>query len=142
MADTNDALDFEKLSWWNGHWVGTGLGGDCEMTWDPPAGGTITGLFKFMKEGKPVFYEFILLSNDENGTSLKLKHFNPDLSGWEEKEDFIAFEFVSADETSISFEGLSYHKISDCEMEARLKIKSKEGSIREETFSYRKAGIK
>ena len=47
-----------------------------------------------------------MISEIDGKISLKLKHFNPDMMGWEEKADFVEFEFVSATPNKIEFKGL------------------------------------
>jgi hypothetical protein len=56
-----------------------------EENWSPVVGNSMTGSFRIVQCGKPVFYEFWAVELDENRPVLKLKHFNADLAGWEEK---------------------------------------------------------
>ena len=79
-------------TWLAGVWVGDGFGGSSEETWSlPSADSTMIGMFRhFDKDVSTTFYEFMVL--DRHG--IRLKHFKPDLTGWEEKEKFISFEMV------------------------------------------------
>src|SRR5436190_19333601 len=64
-----------SVAWLQGHWEGEGLGGVSEELWSPAAGGVMMGMYRLLKDGKPTFYEFLMLV-EENGTfAMKLKHF-------------------------------------------------------------------
>lgn len=126
-------FDIEDYSWLAGSWSGTGLGGLNEETWSKPVNGTMMGMFRHIKDGEPVFYEFLLL--DETG--IRLKHFNPDLTGWEEKDDMTTFQMISYSKDKIEMKGLVIEKKSDTEMETRLQI-SQNGEIRTEVFRLKR----
>lgn len=108
-------------SWITGTWVGNGFGGISEEVWsEPSSDGVIMGSFRHTSlEGSINFYEFFLLDS----TGLKLKHFNPDFSGWEEKEKFVHFKMIEVTENAIILKGLVYERLSDTEMEIRLDLK-------------------
>lgn len=108
-------------SWITGTWVGNGFGGISEEVWsEPSSDGVIMGSFRHTSlEGGINFYEFFLLDS----TGLKLKHFNPDFSGWEEKEKFVHFKMIEVTENAIVLKGLVYERLSDTEMEIRLDLK-------------------
>ena len=72
----------ESMAWLAGRWTGEGLGGVSEEIWSPPAGGAMIGTYRLLKVGKPLFYEFLLLVEENGSLNLKLKHFNPDLTGY------------------------------------------------------------
>ena len=69
------------MKWLIGHWKGTGLGGVSEEIWAEPAGGVMMGMYRLILNGKPSFYEFIHLAEENGSLVMKLKHFNPDLTG-------------------------------------------------------------
>ncbi|HKZ81681.1 MAG TPA: DUF6265 family protein [Pyrinomonadaceae bacterium] len=72
------------VSWIAGHRRAAALGGVCEEIWSEPVGNSMVGMFRFVKDGKVVFYELMTIEEDKS-LVLKIKHFNPDLSGWERK---------------------------------------------------------
>jgi hypothetical protein len=131
----------DQVAWLAGHWVGEGLGGVSEELWSPPAGGAMMGTYRLLKDGAPVFYEFLLLA-EENGTLiLKLKHFNPDLTGWEEKADFVDFPLVAIEADAVHFDGLTYERQPDGSLRVYLLLRNREtGAVREELFTMRRAG--
>src|SRR5690606_36146300 len=85
----------DRVAWLAGRWVGEGLGGVSEEIWSPPAGGAMMGSYRLLKDGAPVFYEMFLLVEEKGTLILKVKHFAPDFTGWEEKSEFVDFPLVA-----------------------------------------------
>ena len=128
-----------EIAWLQGRWIGDGLGGLNEEVWSPPRGGVMMGMYRLLKEDKPVFYEFLTIV-EENGTlAMRLKHFNPDFTGWEEKAGFVTFKLVAVEPRAVHFNGLSFVRESDDELRIYLILKDKEGKSREELFKMRRA---
>ena len=126
-------LKIHDYEWLVGHWKGDGFGGVSEEIWAPPIDGTMMGMYRHYKDGKLVFYEFLLI--DETG--LKLKHFNPDLTGWETKEKFVTFPMIGHSKDLLEFKGLAFEQKSDTEMEIRLKM-NRSGVVSTEVFSMKR----
>ncbi len=135
VEPTGDAsknkFDIEDFSWLVGSWTGDGFGGISHETWAAPVNGTMMGMYRHINaEGELNFYEFLLL--DENG--LRLKHFNPDLTGWEEKNDMLTFEMIRYTKDKIELKGLTFERKSDTEMTISLKMK-RGGEFHTEVFN-------
>ena len=126
------------VAWLQGHWVGDGLGGVSEEQWSPARGGVMMGTYRLLKDGKPVFYEFILLAEDNGTLVMKLKHFHPDFSGWEEKSNFITFRLVAVEPRAVHFDGLSYVGEGDDELRIYLLLRERDGRVHEELFKMRR----
>lgn len=109
-------------AWLAGTWTGDGFGGTSEEIWSAPsADGTMMGSFRHHKgDGSLNFYEFLVLDS----TGMRLKHFNPDMASWEEKEDFVHFELIEFTENKIVLRGLVLERKSDTEMEIRLSMRN------------------
>tara|TARA_R110002020_G_scaffold166570_8_gene354650 strand:+ start:726 stop:1220 length:495 start_codon:yes stop_codon:yes gene_type:complete len=103
----------EELDWLEGFWTGTGFGGECEEVWMPAVDGNMIGTFRFWSEGKLVFSEFMNIVQEGETFSLKLKHFNPDLSPWEEKDKWTTFRLVGTEENTVYFHGLTMKREGD-----------------------------
>ncbi len=123
-----------ELNWLAGYWTGTGLGGDCEEVWLPAKDGQMIGTFRFWNEGKLVFSEFMNLVQEGESFSMKLKHFNPDLSSWEEKEKWTTFRLVETGENTVWFHGLTLQRTGD-ELTIHLALTQK-GERRIEEFRF------
>lgn len=124
-----------NYAWLSGSWVGDGFGGTSEEVWSQPsADGTLMGVFRHHSaDGTINFYEFMVL--DSSG--LRLKHFSPDMVGWETKEENESFNMVRVTKNSIELKGLTYKRISDDEMEISLEMGTKDG-VRTEIFSMKR----
>ncbi|MFY0605653.1 MAG: hypothetical protein JXR10_03000 [Cyclobacteriaceae bacterium] len=122
-------------SWLTGTWQGEGFGGVMEEVWSAPdASGTMMGMFRhFDGDGNINFYEFWVLDS----AGMKLKHFNPDMVGWEEKEGYVTFAKEDYQDGQVLLKGLTYEKISDDQMKISLKMKNGE-EVKTEIFMMTK----
>ena len=127
------------LAWLTGRWTGEGLGGSIEEVWSPPEAGAMVGYFRLVKDAKPVFYEIMTLIEIEGSVEMRLKHVNPDMTGWEEKANFVTFRLVKHDASGAYFSGLTFRRVSPDLMEGYLALRSRDGVVREEKFIYRRA---
>ncbi|WP_026950348.1 DUF6265 family protein [Algoriphagus mannitolivorans] len=101
------------LSWMVGYWTGPGLGGECEEVWMPAVDGHMIGTFRMWQDGELVFSEFMNMIQDGESVSLKLKHFNPDLTGWEEKDKWTTFKLIEMGSQEAYFSGLTFKRSGD-----------------------------
>ena len=124
------------FGWLQGAWVGTGLGGETEEAYSAPLAGTIAGYFRLVKDGKPVFYEFLTLVEREGSVVLRLKHFDPDLTGWEEKDKSVDFRLVAIEGQTAYFNGLTMKRENDT-LFAAVKLRMKDGTVKVEQFSFK-----
>lgn len=118
-----------------GHWKGEFLGAMAEEVWLPSAGGSMLGVFRLYRDDQVLFYEIMIAVEDEGSVSLKLKHFDSNLTGWEEKDGMVTFQLVKANEDSIWFEGLTYHKQEEDTLQGYIAIRQKDGNITENSFT-------
>ncbi len=124
------------LSWMIGHWKGEGLGGHSEEVISAPADGQMMGMFRqTTAEGALMFYEFYLFVEEEGSLVLKIKHFNPDLTGWEDKGDYAAFPLVALGENAVYFDGLTFALEGDDVLHAAVSI-GEEGGTNRADFRY------
>ena len=118
--------EISDFAWIAGHWQGKGMGGTFEETWNPPFGDSMMCMFKFVKNGKVVFYELITIVKEKGKILCRLKHFNPKLVGWEEKDKSIEFPLISVSETEAKFNGLTFTRISKDKMKIVVRIREKD----------------
>ncbi|WP_422079908.1 DUF6265 family protein [Ulvibacterium sp.] len=130
-----DKSNVPEYAWLAGNWSGNGFGGTSEESWSLPSpDGTMMGMYRHLDSiGNITFYEFLLL--DETG--IRLKHFRPDLIGWETKEDFVTFEMVRYNGKIIELKGLIFKRKSENEMEILLKLR-KGDVVKTEVFKMKK----
>jgi ketosteroid isomerase-like protein len=125
------------LDWLTGRWSGEGFGGWLEEIWSPPAGAQMLATFRMLENGKPVFSEICQIA-EENGTlTYKVKHFNPDLTGWEEKNEYVTFNLIKIEPNAVYFNGLTMALAGD-KCNIWLAMKQKDGSFQEEHLVYQR----
>jgi hypothetical protein len=127
----------EDVAWLVGSWSGEAFGNTFEQVWNPPSAGSMIGFFKLLSGDEVVFYELLLLVEEQGSLSLKVKHFNADFTAWENKEDYVTFQFVKAEQDVLHFSGISFYRIDDDTMHGYLRMRSGE-DIREEKLIYRR----
>jgi hypothetical protein len=127
----------EEASWIAGYWRGSAMGGEAEEIWSEPNGGTMMCTFKFVQNGEIIFYELETISEKDQSLLLQIKHFNADLTGWEEKDESVDFRLVKITQDKIFFDGLTFERIGENEMNVYVVIEEK-GSSEEVKFNYKK----
>lgn len=81
----SDAIDLEELAWIAGHWGGDAFGGQIEEAWFSPAGRSMSGSFRLVRDGLAVMYELLLLEQDDDGEIYyRFKHVSRGWVPWEE----------------------------------------------------------
>lgn len=76
----------EDFSWLVGVWVGEDGDHIFEEHWSPLRGSSMMGMFRLIQEGQPRFFEFMTLGIEGNECMLRIKHFDPRLIGWEDRD--------------------------------------------------------
>jgi hypothetical protein len=130
------AATIADMEWYAGRWTGSGLGGWIEEVWSPPRDGTMMGVYRMIKDGKPIFYELLLITEENGSLAIKLKHFHADLRGWEERDASVRFPLVAKRDGRIYFDGMTFERIGADRVKVYLAVEHKDGKVREETFEY------
>lgn len=128
-------LALSEAEWIAGHWIGEAFGGSIEEVWTPPLGNSMMFVFKLVVEGKIVFYEIGYIKQVEETLLMELKHFDEHLKGWETKDETVAFKLIKRTENKLFFDGLTFEKISENEMNIYVVVEDK-GKEEEIKFSY------
>jgi len=118
-----------------GSWTGTAFGQRFEEVWNPPSAGSMIGLFKLYGDDGIAFYELLLLTVEDGTLSLKVKHFNPDFTAWEEKGDYVNFRLVKKEPDALHFSGISFYRRGDDRIDGYIVMRNKDG-IREHELRY------
>lgn len=121
-----------------GHWKGEMFGGKVEEIWSPPMAGTMMGMYKMVKDDKVVFYELMIIKEEKNSLVLKLKHFDPDLIGWEEKGVTVDFPLKEKTDEALVFDGLSFRKEGQNTLNCSLRMKQKKGPPKYVKWAYKR----
>lgn len=129
----------QDLGWISGYWTGSGLGGDCEELWLPAKDNGMVGTFRFIMNGELIFSEYMNMVEEDGKLSLKIKHFNRDLTPWEEKEDWTIFKFIKSEGQTAYFSGITFHRDGD-ELKIRMAMTDK-GVKSIEEFRFKKTAL-
>lgn len=125
----------EDISWLEGSWKGEAFGGKFEENWSKPTGGSMMFNFKLVVDGKVVFYELGHIIEKENTLLYQIKHFDPNLKGWEEKDKSEDFRFIKKDKNRMYFDNFTFEKVSDNEVNVYAYF---EESKEEVVFNFKK----
>ncbi|MGH9813021.1 MAG: DUF6265 family protein [Candidatus Acidiferrales bacterium] len=88
-AVANDAshATLEDFSWLAGHWCGELKSGPvAEISYSEPAGGLMMAMFRLMDGEKLLVLEYMTLRETPEGLEMRVRHFDPKLTPWEEGE--------------------------------------------------------
>ena len=135
--ESRPAATLEDAHWLVGSWEGTAFGQRFEEVWNPPSAGSMVGMFKLFSDDGVAFYELLLLTVENDTLSLKVKHFNPDFSAWEDKEEFINFRLVKMEDNALHFGGISFYRRDNDQIDGYIVMKNQE-SISEHKLVYRR----
>ncbi|HRP10388.1 MAG TPA: DUF6265 family protein [Terricaulis sp.] len=134
------AQTIDDAAWLAGRWVGEGFGGQMEEAWAPPIGGQMIGHFRYWREGAPQFYEFLTLEAAEGGLRMRVKHFSPDHTAWEEREVWTTFEPVSVSADALIFNGLEIRREGEDRMVMHLRMRRGE-TVTTEVLRFQRAPL-
>jgi hypothetical protein len=138
VGQKGGAAKIADMAWLAGTWRGTGLGGESEEVWSEPREGVMMGMYRMHKDGKPIFYEFLTLSESEGALMMRLKHFHANFVGWEEKDRTVDFPFIRKEGKRMYFDGMTFELVGKDDVNVYLAIGGKDGSLREEVFQYKR----
>ncbi len=133
------ASKIEQLSWMVGNWQSEEEDNTIsEEQWAAPIAGTMMGMYRMIRNKKPLFYELMLLYQDSSKVKLQLKHFWHPLKGWEHKDSTgVIFPLLKVEGKKAFFDGMTYELISKNELIVYLAESTKNG-IKEEIFRMKK----
>lgn len=121
-----------------GHWKGVAFGGIAEEIWAPAIGNSMMGSFRLVTDNKVNFYELLSISEENSSLILRIKHFNSDLTGWEEKNEVEEFKLIEIKPNKIFFDGLTFEKIDKDEMNIYVITEDNDGNQNEIKFNFKK----
>lgn len=123
-------------SWLEGAWEGDGFGGRSEEVWSAPSPhGTMMGTYRHHDaDGNLTFYEFLVLDS----LGMHVKHFQPDLTAWEEKTEYHTFEMVRASARELELKGLRIEYLPPDSMRLYLNMRQDDGTLHTEIFRMKR----
>ncbi len=154
IGDSNESVskndnikaDIEGLSFLEGRWVTEIQGDSLEEVWSSPAGGTIIGMFRWIKKGKVWLYESFAIAEGDGGITMWFRHFDAKFSCWEEKDKPLTFKLAHLTKNEALFEHVGEgdawfirYRLAD-ENSLTVTLEGAKGSKRKKTeFQYKRA---
>ncbi len=134
------AQTIEDAAWLAGRWVGEGFGGQMEEAWAPPVGGQMVGHFRYWRDGEPQFYEILLMDVVERGVRMRVKHFSPDFTAWEDRGEWTEFAPISAGPDALLFDGLEIRREGEDRIVMHLRMR-RGGAVTTEVLRFQRAPL-
>jgi hypothetical protein len=88
-----------------------------------------------MRDGRVTFLEIVTLVEAGQSLAIRLKHFAPDLRGWEPKEKTVDFNLVRAEPGALYLDGVTYRRTPEG-LESWVLIGVRDGGARPERILY------
>lgn len=103
------AADIVQLSWLAGSWTGEAMGDRVTETYSAPLGGRITGHFVAGDgKGGVAFTELVDYVSAGKSVAYRVRHFAPDMTGWEDKDGKpVVFPLVAVEGARWYFDGMT-----------------------------------
>ncbi len=139
-AVAQTASKVADLAWLEGSWEGKGVGGAPAIeVYSKAAGGALVGHFRQLNpDGSVMFYELITIGDVDGKLTYSLKHFNADLSGWEEKKEVRRFPLTGSAARRWVFSGITYERTGQNSMDVFVEIPGKDGKAETLKFQFRR----
>jgi hypothetical protein len=134
--------ELKDLNFLSGKWITKSEWGEMEEHWSTPMGNSMMCAYRCVKDGKVVFYEFIVIEQEATGPVMKLRHFSPGNIGWEEKDKPYEYPLTFLESDRARFErpdkktALTFYRISHDKLNVVLERQDKEGKWVEDVFNY------
>jgi hypothetical protein len=94
------------------------------------------GNFKLIQNDQVGFFEIMSLSIDSLGPAVRVKHFNADMTAWEDKAVMVTFRYDSTFGNHLFFGGLNFSSPSEDSLKIGISFKKADGSTREEILDF------
>lgn len=136
------ARKLSDLAFMTGQWVATTDWGDMEEHWSKPTGNSMMCAYRCIKDGKVVFYEFIVIEQGPTGPVMKLRHFSPGNIAWEDKDKPYEYPLTFLDEERARFErpdkktSLTFYRVSAKRLDVTLERQDEKGQWVQDEFHY------
>ena len=102
-----------------------------------PKNGVMVGMYRGLKDDASTFNELLVLREEAGSLIIRLKHFNPDMTGWEEKAQVVTMPFVGKKDGIVHFDGMAFQVTGPDTVTCYLAIENtKDNTVREAIFTY------
>jgi hypothetical protein len=132
-----------QLDFLTGNWKFSNEWGDMDEVWSKPSGNCIMCSYRCVKNGKIVFYEFVVIeqTSKDSVPVMKLRHFSPGSIGWEDKNNPYLYPLATLTKNKAVFERpdrktiLTYERLSENQLKVILE-QEKDGKMSTTEFLF------
>jgi hypothetical protein len=89
------------------------------------------GFFRLAHGDGPAFYEAWVLREAGGSLVLDLKHFAPDMTGWEAQDETVRFPLLRLEPDTAYFDRLTYHRAHADTLHVWVALRGEEGYAEE-----------
>jgi hypothetical protein len=135
----------KNLAFMAGKWKTETNWGEMEENWSEPLGNCMMCSYRCVKDGKVLFYEFVVIEQTDSVPVMKLRHFSPGNIGWEEKDKPYIYPLMFLDVDKARFErpdkktALTFYRTGPETMKVILERQDDKGNWVEDVFDYKRA---
>lgn len=102
-AATEAKAGVKDFAWLEGTWTRTDETSVLEEVWNAPLADSVSGTFRWVRDGKTWMYELMTIEEEAEGVVLRLRHFERNLKPWEAGEA-LTYPLKSVQENEAVFE--------------------------------------
>lgn len=133
----------QQLAFMSGTWRGGDKDAVIEERWSDPEADSMMGMFRLLRGGMVVFYEFMTITREGSVPVLRIRHFGPALEAWEENDELDPYPLVELDSSRAVFESeksgtrLRYEHDGNDILTITLE-QPRDGAMHAEIFTFRR----
>ena len=134
--------NIKDLAFMKGRWLVNHEWGNMEEYWGEPIGNCMISSYRCVKEGKIVFYEFVVIEQTDSVPVMILRHFDAHSMGWEDKEHPNVYPLINLGKNRAVFKNdagtinLIYTLVDQDKLDVVLEEKNKDGKLETTSFHY------
>ena len=142
-AAAQTKANIKDLHFISGQWRVQHEWGDMEENWSAPAGNNMMGSYRCVKDGKAIFYEFMVIEQTDSVPVLYLRHFGPASIAWEDKDAPGMYPLTKLEPGKAQFHKshgrvvLTFSRTAPTSLQIMLESANKEGKWETTLFNYR-----
>lgn len=96
------------VRWLEGHWIGKMPEGRVDQYFLPPAAGQMPSFVRSLNDKGIIFYEIASFVERDGTIFIRLRHFTPDLIGWEDRSGAIERPLLAIEGGNLFFDRASF----------------------------------
>jgi len=142
------SASLSDFAWLEGTWTGPGPDGStAEIHYLAPEAGMLPAIFRLRKDGRVIVVEAVTLVSEEDGLTMYVRHFTPELVPLE-KEGALTLRFAGRDGEAFRFENVReenprrsvIRRTGPDRVTVRSELLREDGSVDEIRVEYRRVG--